>query len=38
MINYNVHHLGERMQKEFEYIQKYLNGEGVDVGYGTNTV
>ena len=24
------------MQLEFEYIQKYLNGKGIDVGCGTN--
>ena len=28
--------MGDRMQIEFEHIQKFIKGKGVDVGCGTN--
>jgi len=46
-ININLTHEGDRMQKEFEYIEKHLyfdpNGQkrfknGVDIGCGTNRI
>ncbi len=36
MINENIDHMGDRMQKEFKSIEKYTTGKGVDVGCGTN--
>lgn len=37
IINRDVKHEGDRMQLEFEYIQKWLIGDkGIDVGCGTN--
>jgi len=47
MININIEHEGDRMQKEFEYIEKFLYTEinkqkrfknGVDLGCGTNRI
>lgn len=35
-INNNVTHLDDRVQWEFKCIEKYLTGNGVDVGCGTN--
>ena len=35
-INNDITHLGDRMQKEFKSIEKYLTGYGVDIGCGTN--